>query len=305
MPRALTLLQLVGALTVLYLGLFVGPRRLSLYISWAATDPDFFAIPACIFSSCASFLATCVTNTACSETLDCIRECQLTQPRNKQAMCAYICEVTDGYMNPQFEDLMLCMIRGGCMSNYPKDGECRAADEDTVQTVTSMDQVSGEWWVIAGLNCGVSDDYPGGYDWFPCQHERWTQREDGSWYNSISFCAGKDNSCISRGGGAGIKTIANASLPSPGVIRHEYDSALSPQIEHWRVVSMPSPDYMLVLWCGKIPIQEYNGGLLFSRHRSDRHMSKEVRDKLRGDASRLGVDLDSMCTTNNEWCPNE
>ena len=47
---------------------------------------------------------------------------------------------------------------------------------------------------------------------------------------SISFCAGKANKCISRGGGAGIKTVANASINSPGVITHSYDSALSPQI---------------------------------------------------------------------------
>ena len=47
---------------------------------------------------------------------------------------------------------------------------------------------------------------------------------------SISFCAGADNSCVSRGGGAGIRTMANASLSSPGVITHTYDSALSPQI---------------------------------------------------------------------------
>ena len=47
---------------------------------------------------------------------------------------------------------------------------------------------------------------------------------------SISFCAGADNSCVSRGGGAGIRTVANASLARPGVITHSYDSALAPQI---------------------------------------------------------------------------
>ena len=103
MPRALTLVQLVGALTVVYLGVYVGPGRLRQYINWAWTDPDFFTIPACIFSSCPAPLASCMVDPACSDTLACIRECQLSQPRSKQAMCAYICEVTDGYMNPQFE----------------------------------------------------------------------------------------------------------------------------------------------------------------------------------------------------------
>ena len=33
-------------------------------------------------------------------------------------------------------------------------------------------KVKGDWWVVRGLNCGQSNDYPGGYDWYPCQHER-------------------------------------------------------------------------------------------------------------------------------------
>ena len=109
--------------------------------------------------------------------------------------------------------------------------------------------MKGDWWAIKGLNCGETEEFPGGYDAFPCQHERWSLNEDGQWQNkyktgqgslkfhlyelfcfSISFCAGKANKCISHGGGAGIKTVANASINSPGVITHSYDSALSPQI---------------------------------------------------------------------------
>ena len=29
----------------------------------------------------------------------------------------------------------------------------------------------GDWWVLYGVNCGQAP-YPGGYDWYPCQHER-------------------------------------------------------------------------------------------------------------------------------------
>ena len=85
-------------------------------------------------------------------------------------------------------------------------------------------------YIFLGLNCGRDEIFPGGYDWFPCQHERWQVLEDGSWINQISFCMGADNKCLSRGGGAGIRTIANVTLHRPGVIRHEYDSALAPQV---------------------------------------------------------------------------
>ena len=38
----------------------------------------------------------CMADSDCRATLTCINECQLYQPRSKQAMCAYICEMTDG-----------------------------------------------------------------------------------------------------------------------------------------------------------------------------------------------------------------
>ena len=84
------------------------------------------------------------------------------------------------------------------------------------------------------MNCGYDDDYPGGYDWFPCGHERWTEikgeGEESRWINKITFCAGSDNKCVSKGGPTGIRTIANVTMPSPGVLRHQYDSALAPQV---------------------------------------------------------------------------
>ena len=53
--------------------------------------------------------------------------------------------------------------------------------------------------IIIGLNCGHDEVFPGGYDWFPCQHERYQQTEDGKWINKISYCAGSDNKCLSKG----------------------------------------------------------------------------------------------------------
>ena len=165
------------------IGVYIGPTRIGQYVQWMATDPDFFSIPACISYNCLWKMATCVQNPDCKATLDCITECQLTQPRNKQAMCAYICEVTDGYLNQEFESLMLCMIDNNCMSHYPQDGTCVAQETDGVTTITDMDQIQGDWWAIKGLNCGYDDEYPGGYDGFPCQHERWGLSDDGLWQN--------------------------------------------------------------------------------------------------------------------------
>ena len=70
------------------------------------------------------------------------------------------------------------------------------------------------------------------------------------------------------------------------------------------IVSQPSPDFMLVYWCGNIPIQAYNGGLLFSRHRNEDNMTAEVREELTSAASRFDLDFNEMCSSDNSWCPS-
>lgn len=47
----------------------------------------------------------------------------------------------------------------------PPDGECLASAEDTVQEITAIEQVQGDWWVVRGVNCGQDDTWMGGYDW--------------------------------------------------------------------------------------------------------------------------------------------
>jgi len=129
---------------------------------------------------------------------------------------------------------------------------------------------------------------------------RWTCGRTGS-----ASARGETTSvCLTEAGlGSGIRTVANASINTPGVITHTYDSALSPQIEKWIVVSHPSPDFMLIYWCGNIPIQAYNEGLLLSRHRNDANMPKNVRQELRKTASSFGLNFDDMCSSDNSWCP--
>ena len=74
-------------------------------------------------------------------------------------------------------------------------------------------QIAGDWWVISGLNCGHLPSYPGGYDWYPCQHERFTYQEDKKqWINTVTYCGGKDSVCNT----GNIITVANVSLPVPG-----------------------------------------------------------------------------------------
>ena len=65
---------------------------------------------------------------------------------------------------------------------------------------------------------------------YPCQHERFIRTGDDTntqWINNVTYCAGQNDICISDM----IVTIANISLPHPGVVQHMYtDAPLSPQV---------------------------------------------------------------------------
>ena len=50
-------------------------------------------------------------------------------------------------------------------------------------------------------------------------------------------------------------------------------------------------------------LQEYNGGLLLSRHRSDKSLTPESRAELQRVAKKFNLNFDDMCASNNEWCP--
>ena len=48
------------------------------------------------------------------------------------------------------------------------------------------------------------------------------------WINNVTYCGGSRDSCVTEM----IVTVANVTMPSPGVVHHDYtDAPLSPQSE--------------------------------------------------------------------------
>ena len=103
-----------------------------------------------------------------------------------------------------------------------------------------------------------------------------------------------------------VFTVANVSLTKPGVMTHWYtDPPLKPQVEEWRVLSWPHPDWMLYIYCGYTPTGPYAGGSVVSR--SDKPSSinaipKYVEVEFRATAQRFGFDYDAMCVSNVANC---
>ena len=158
---------------------------------------------------------------------ECVMKCTIDEKLNRIAACAYTCEMTHGFENPQFLELIQCYVNNDCLVKYPNDGICYGNDENGIKHLKSMDQIKGEWWVIRGVNCGQDDDNPGGYDGYPCQMERFIKEDNGQWVNKVTYCDGKQDQCISDI----ILTVANVSMPHSGVLQMDYtDAPLSPQV---------------------------------------------------------------------------
>jgi len=255
----------------------------------------------CIGLNCKMHAAKCFTNAECIQTNVCIVGCmnENVDSWERVAACAYICEMTYGYENEEFFNLMGCMLDNQCLVDYPDDGPCIGTDQDALKNITSLEQIEGDWWVIRGVNCGQSAEYPGGYDWYPCQQERFTKNKVGQWMNTCTYCAGQNNECTT----GNIVTMANISLPQPGVVEVLYlDAPLEPQHEHWRIVSQPHPDYALVLWCGRLPVMNYNGIFVISRKRNDKAMPKYAVEEFRRVLKQHAINWDDMCPSDNEHC---
>ncbi len=163
-----------------------------------------------------------------------------------------------------------------------------------------MEQISGEWWVVKGQNCG-QEGWPGGYDGYPCQHIRYIPDGNGGWVNNCTFCEGSNSVCSSEY----FVTVPAVYLPAPGVLRHDYpegEAPLLPQIEDWKVVSYPDPDWAFLIWCGSNPALEYNGAFIISRYRNLDPIPADVEAEFMNVASRFGMDYDMMCVSDNTNC---
>ena len=83
-----------------------------------------------------------------------------------------------------------------------------------------------------------------------------------------------------------------------------------------------------MLWCGRLPILEYGGGILISREvlkkfasshcfqnvtaetllnrkKNDKEMPQEVQVEFRRRLKEFGLDWDDLCPSNNDHCPVE
>ena len=64
----------------------------------------------------------------------CCNKCIVEESESRMAACAYICEMTEGYENQAFIEVMKCFVGNGCLADYPRDGICVGENKDADQS---------------------------------------------------------------------------------------------------------------------------------------------------------------------------
>ena len=250
---------------------------------------------ACILANCSKQVGLCAVEKACRQALICNSKCASDSNVNA---CDLLCELNYGYNSTRYREMMQCMVTHHCLPEQKPDGKCLALDSDTVRNLTNMEQMKGKWWILKGINCG-QEGWPAGFDYFPCQRDEFVY-EGSRWIDHIAYCGGTNNTCTTPV----INTVANVSITSPGVMTHWFlDVPLLPQIEHWRVLSWPHPDWMLYIYCGRTPIGLYGGGSVVSNSsRTISDIPSYVEKIFISVAEKFKFNYEEMCVSDNTKC---
>jgi hypothetical protein len=237
---------------------------------------------------CGVQMLKCGMDTVCRNGMACFAKC------NNDTSCDFGCEQS-AYGNEPMHHFMQCSADNHCLPTHEPDcfpaakcrrQTCNATNDEAVANLTSLAQLSGEWWTVNGVNQH--------YDYYPCQHEH-VLFNGTNWVNNATY--GIDSKKQR------LYSVMALSMPAPGVVRHDYtDTALRPNVETWRFVSFPHPEWAFVLWCGDNPVGYYSGGFVLSRQQDITAMPEAARAAMRSDLLNFGLDLDQLRTMDNSQC---
>ena len=252
----------------------------------------------CLLLNCTLQTTTCILDSSCRSAAFCNAGCA---GKSNEEACDLLCELTYGYNSTRYRDLLQCMSAHNCLPVSPiPDGTCLANDSAAIKNLTSLSQVKGKWWILRGLNCGQRG-WPAAFDYFPCQRDEFVLVGN-EWVDHIAYCGGRNNTCSTPL----LYTVANVSITKPGVMNHVYtDPPLRPQIEEWRVLSWPHPDWMLYIYCGATPTGAYAGGSVVTRAERGEDVGViplYVESEFRAVAQQFGFNYDDMCISNVTSC---
>jgi len=249
----------------------------------------------CKKENCSKEMASCLLDPSCVTHFTCPQSCQAHEQSGfgAAAVCAFDCSQA-GVKSATFTDMLRCWGTHHCQESRPQPGgACRAkAREEGSQDITSLEQISGEWWVSVGWNCG-----PSTLDFASCMH--WNvQGEQGK--NRVVVALPQGDSVAIRG----IKQ--QITLPYNGVVRATYGGEEPHpggpvQEEEYHIIDH-DPSHLLILWCHGMPEVRMNGAIVLSRTKE--LVPKDILARFQRQVGEHGMDPEDLCVFHNQGCTN-
>jgi len=253
--------------------------------------PTVTSAGACKLEHCSREMASCVLDPRCMELLSCPSSC--AGDSFVEGLCAFECGEA-GLRSETFLAMMTCWGTHRCQEARPQaGGPCAALSIDEGDPrITSLDMISGEWWVVRAWNCEGS-----GILFASCQH--WNIQPG---TNTVNFSLAGPRGQVAK------MIRQRQSLVYPGVVRGLYDetnAAMSnlPQLEDYHIIDTDEAmEKLLVLWCHGTPEMSFNGALVLSRSAKDDDISPETLRRFNTAISNHGYDPEEFCSLDNSQC---
>jgi len=184
--------------------------RLRGYDTTNTNDDAVIHYGVCVSIHCEMETTACLADQSCLDALECNAECVDSSDYDT---CNLNCELNFGYQDPDYSNLLECMVQHSCLPMAADDGKCIGTDADADQSIINIEQIQGKWWLLKGLNCGQDNVYYGGVDWYPCTRDLFTfQKSNLMWNDELEECGGSNSTCAT----AYFTSNANVTLKAPG-----------------------------------------------------------------------------------------
>ena len=159
----------------------------------------------CKYLHCSREMAACLLDPVCIKSLTCTQTC--TGDLYVAGLCAFQCG-EDGMRSERYLAMMTCWGSHRCQEDRPEPaGPCAATSlAEGRREISSLDMVSGEWWVVMAWNC------QSGITFASCHH--WLLNQT---HNTVAITLQGPDGPVRK------QVQQLASLPYPGVLRGTYD----------------------------------------------------------------------------------
>jgi len=274
----------------------------------AAAESSMASVAPCLFKNCQVQLAKCVLNPNCAANLTCIIACSNSPDEKTEKTCQIKCG--DNFENDVVGEFNACALSSKkCVPQRPDTGPMPGEatwdpvkgryplpPEDAVVTKFDASQMTGRWYITAGLNPL--------FDTFDCQAHFFEGRRAEA--NQPGKLVGKINWRIQEPDGEFLtkSTVQQFVQVKPGVLENHDNEYLHYQ-DDWFILDYdnmddPEAGWVLVYYRGRNDAWAgYGGGTLYTRSKT---IPPQILDRVKAACDKIQIPYDAFWKATDNSC---